>query len=172
MEIKWLILDVDGVLTDGRLFYGENGTVHRVFSIHDGLALAMAPRLGLSIGLISGRPDKGLRQRARELGIQEVHFRVEHKETVLMELVRRQGLQLKNIAYMGDDLNDVPAMEMAGYRMTVPDAPPVVLALAHWVSPVPGGQGAVRKAVEHLMEIRGEDFSSRVLEILRSHRDS
>ena len=169
--IQWLVLDVDGVLTDGRIYFREDGLAMRAFAIQDGLALAVAPRLGIRIALVSGRGDSGLRRRAEELGIQEVHFEVRFKDRVVAEIARRHGVPRAEIAYMGDDLNDIPAMEIAGYRMTVPNAAPAVQRIADWISPVPGGHGAVRKAVEHLVERRGEDFETRVLALLRSQNE-
>jgi 3-deoxy-D-manno-octulosonate 8-phosphate phosphatase (KDO 8-P phosphatase) len=155
MAIRWLVLDVDGVLTDGRLYYGDDGQVLRAFHIRDGSAIVLAPRAGLSIAVVSGRADPAVRRRMAELGVPEVHLGVTHKVAVLRDLAARYGVSLAEIAFMGDDVQDLPAFEVVGYRMTVPDAPPEVRVRADWVSPVPGGQGAVRAAIEHLLAQRG-----------------
>lgn len=155
MVIRWLVLDVDGVLTDGRLYYGDDGQVLRAFHIRDGSAIVLAPRAGLSIAVVSGRADPAVRRRMQELDVREVHLGVTDKGAVLRDIAARYGVSPAEMAFMGDDVQDLPAFAVVGYRMTVPDAPAEIRALADWVAPVPGGQGAVRAAIEHLLERRG-----------------
>ncbi len=164
MNIQWLVLDVDGTLTDGRLYYGDDGNILRAFHIRDGTAIALAPLAGLHIGVVSGRNDPGVRRRLEELRIAEIHLGSIYKDETIRDIAQRNGVPLSAIAFMGDDVQDIPAFEIVGYRLTVADAPEVIRALADWVAPVPGGHGAVRLAIEHLLALRGirlEDVARR-----------
>ncbi|RMF72209.1 MAG: hypothetical protein D6738_11940 [Acidobacteria bacterium] len=153
--IRLLVLDVDGVLTDGGLYYLDSGGYAVRFHVRDGMALAMARRAGLALGLVSGRPTPQVRRRAEELRIDEVHLDVRDKGAVLDEIIARRGLPKKAVAYVGDDLVDLPAMERVGLPIAVADAVEEVRAAARYVTRAAGGHGAVREVVDLLLRARG-----------------
>ncbi|MFQ5959831.1 MAG: KdsC family phosphatase [Candidatus Methylomirabilales bacterium] len=154
-RIRLLLLDVDGVLTDGRITYGSAGLEVLSFHVRDGLALKAAQRVGITVGLVSGRKSEALLRRVEELRLVEVHTGVEDKMGVYRQLLIRYGLADAEIAYMGDDLPDLPVLRQAGLAISVADAPAEVRSAAHLVTSLPGGQGAVREAVEWLLKSQG-----------------
>jgi len=153
--IRLLVLDVDGVLTDGGLYYLDSGGYAVRFHVRDGMALAMARRAGLALGLVSGRPTPQVRRRAEELRIDEVHLDVRDKGAVIEEIMARRGLPAAAAAYVGDDLVDLPAMARVGLPIAVADAVDAVRAAARYVTRARGGHGAVREVVDLLLEARG-----------------
>jgi 3-deoxy-D-manno-octulosonate 8-phosphate phosphatase (KDO 8-P phosphatase) len=153
-RVRLLVLDVDGVLTDGGLYYGPAGEESKRFDAHDGLAMVEARRAGLAIAVISGRRSVAVSRRAAELGIAEVHQGVRDKAAVLDGLMARLGLALAELAVMGDDLPDLPLMRRVGLALAPRNAVAEVRRAAHWVSRRPGGGGAVREAVELLLGAR------------------
>ena len=152
--IKLLVLDVDGVMTDGRMIYSADGEL-MAFHILDGHGIKLALRSGLSLAIISGRESVMLTRRARELGVQEVHQRVLDKLPVFESLLLRKGLTASQVACMGDDLLDLPLLLRAGLAVAVPGAVDEVRAAAHYVTRRPGGEGAVREAIELLLKAQG-----------------
>lgn len=154
-RIRLLLLDVDGVLTDGRITYGNAGLEVLSFYVRDGLALKAAQRAGITVGLVSGRKSEALLRRVEELGLVEVHTGVEDKMGVYRQLRMRYDLADAEIAYMGDDLPDLPVLRQAGLAISVADAPAEVRSTAHLVASLPGGQGAVREVVEWLLKSQG-----------------
>jgi 3-deoxy-D-manno-octulosonate 8-phosphate phosphatase (KDO 8-P phosphatase) len=153
--IRMLVLDVDGVMTDGRLFYGPGGQELTAFHILDGHGIKMAIRSGLSLAVVTGRESEAVVQRARELGILEVHQKAVDKLSVFQELLRKSGLAASQVACMGDDLVDLPLLRRAGLAISVPDAADEVRAAAHYVTRRRGGRGAVREAIEILLQSQG-----------------
>ncbi len=152
--VRLLVLDVDGVLTDGRLHYGPGGEVWKVFHVQDGVALAGAQLAGLQVAILSGRASPAVSSRMADLGVREVHQGVENKAEFFAELLRRLGLTADQVAYMGDDLPDLPLLTSVGLALAPADAVPEVRAAADWVARRPGGAGAVRDAVEALLRAR------------------
>jgi len=150
--IRMLVLDVDGILTDGRLFYGPGGQEFTAFHILDGHGIKMAIRSGLSLAVVTGRESEAVARRARELGIAEIHQKATDKLPVFEALLAKNGLDASQVACMGDDLLDLPLLRRAGLAITVPDAVDEVRAAAHYVTRRPAGQGAVREAVELLLK--------------------
>ena len=153
-RIRLLVLDVDGVLTDGGLYYGPSGEETKRFDVQDGLAMVEARRAGLALAVLSGRSSAAVARRMGELGIAEVHQGVPDKDAALTELMARLGLDRAEVAMMGDDLADLPPMKRAGLAMAPGNAAPEVRAAAHWVSRRAGGAGAVRDALELLLKAR------------------
>jgi 3-deoxy-D-manno-octulosonate 8-phosphate phosphatase (KDO 8-P phosphatase) len=153
-RIRLLVLDVDGVLTDGGLYYGPSGEAAKRFHVQDGLAMVEARRAGLTLAVVSGRTSAPVARRLAELGISEVHQGVQDKCRVLTTLMTRLGLERAQVAVMGDDLNDLPTMRQAGLALAPPNAVREVREAAHWVSRRAGGQGAVREALEWLLRAR------------------
>ncbi|MEP4147612.1 MAG: HAD-IIIA family hydrolase [Halioglobus sp.] len=153
--IKILALDVDGVLTDGRIYYGNEGEELKSFSIKDGLGVKLLQKDGIEVVLITGRSSEIVARRARELGINEVIQGREDKITALREICTARQLQTEQCAYMGDDLPDLGAVRAAGIGMAPADAVSPLLVAADWVSDFGGGAGAVRQACEQLLSWRG-----------------
>jgi 3-deoxy-D-manno-octulosonate 8-phosphate phosphatase (KDO 8-P phosphatase) len=154
--IRLLILDVDGVLTDGSLFFDARGQSLKVFHVRDGHGIKMAQRAGLEVAFVSGRRSDAAYHRAKELGISRFFEGVRDKVAVMAELMAALDIQPAQVAVVGDDLVDLPVMARAGLTVAVADAVPEVLAAAHWVTPLPGGKGAVRQVCDLLLKARGQ----------------
>lgn len=152
--ISLLVLDVDGVLTDGRLVYGPTGERTKVFHVRDGQGLVLAREAGLDVAIVSGRDSAAVARRMAELGVSEVHQGIRDKTAVLGRLCARRRIDASAAAFMGDDLPDLPVMRQVGLAMAPADAVPEVRRAAHWISRLPGGAGAVREAVEWLLRAR------------------
>lgn len=156
LAIRLLALDVDGVLTDGRITYGNDGEELKSFNIKDGLGIKLLQRAGIEVSIITGRQSAIVARRAAELGIDTIIQGREDKLVALRELCRERGLELTACAYMGDDLPDLAAIQAAAIGLTVADACAAVAAAADWQSGFAGGNGAVREACEMLLEARGQ----------------
>ncbi|WOJ98342.1 HAD-IIIA family hydrolase [Congregibacter brevis] len=155
-DIKLLALDVDGVLTDGRITYGNDGEELKSFNIKDGLGIKLIQAAGVEVTIITGRQSNIVDRRAKELGIKTIVQGREDKLSALLEICEARGLAVRECAYMGDDLPDLAAVRAAGIGMTVADASVALLAAADWQSSLPGGNGAVREACETLLHARGQ----------------
>jgi 3-deoxy-D-manno-octulosonate 8-phosphate phosphatase (KDO 8-P phosphatase) len=153
-RIRLLVLDVDGVLTDGGLLYGPSGEDRKRFHVHDGLALVAARQAGLQVAVLSSRASAAVARRMAELGVGEVLQGVGDKASALDALRERLGLETAEVAVMGDDLPDLGAMGRAGLALAPANAVPEVKRAAHWVGRRRGGDGAVREAVEMLLKAR------------------
>ena len=154
-QIRLLLFDVDGVLTDGRLLLHSDGTESKQFAIRDGLAFVAAHRAGLRTGLISGRASASTQHRAAQLGIAIVHENVAAKLDTYEQVLASEGVDDAQVAYMGDDLPDLPVLARAGLACAPADAAGEIRARAHWVSRARGGEGAARELVE--LVLRAQD---------------
>lgn len=154
--IRLLALDVDGVLTDGLIYYGNSGEELKTFNIKDGLGIKLLQIAGVRVAIITGRQSQIVVRRAQELGIEDVVQGREDKREALLELCQRRGINMEECAYMGDDLPDLGAINAAGLGMTVADADPAVRAAAQWRSQFNGGCGAVREACEFILSAKGK----------------
>jgi 3-deoxy-D-manno-octulosonate 8-phosphate phosphatase (KDO 8-P phosphatase) len=154
--IRLLLLDVDGVLTDGQLFFDAKGEALKVFHVRDGHGLKMAQRAGLEVALLSGRRSDAAFHRARELGITRFFEGLRDKVAVLEELMAALQLSPREAAMVADDLVDLPVLTRVGLAVAVADAVPEVKAAAHWVTSLPGGRGAVRQVTDLLLKARGQ----------------
>lgn len=152
--IELAVFDVDGVMTDGRLYVGPGGQEFKAVHIHDGHGLKLLQRAGLRVGVISGRRSEAMEARFNDLGIQHVFMGVADKLAIFIALLKELGLEAEQSAYMGDDEPDLDPMRVAGLALSVPDAMPAVRKVAHWVSNRPAGRGAVRDACEWLLAAR------------------
>ncbi|MDE0785559.1 MAG: HAD hydrolase family protein [Porticoccaceae bacterium] len=155
-NIKLLLLDVDGVLTDGKLYYGNSGEELKAFNIQDGLGIKLLQQGGIQVGIITGRVSTLLQRRADELGINPVIQGREDKLTALRELLENQNLGLHQIAFMGDDLPDLSAINLVGLGITVANACSTLAAKADWQTLRSGGDGAVREAAEMILKAQGK----------------
>jgi 3-deoxy-D-manno-octulosonate 8-phosphate phosphatase (KDO 8-P phosphatase) len=144
-RLRLLILDVDGVLTDGCLHYGPEGEMLKVFHVRDGHGLKQLARAGVQLAIITGRNSAMVDQRAREIGIEQVIQGREDKGAAAADLAAELGLEAETVGYVGDDEPDVPAMEWAGLAFTVADAHESARAVADYVATRGGGRGAVRE---------------------------
>ena len=147
-NLQLLALDVDGVLSDGRLYYTDQGEEFKSFNIRDGLGIKLLQRAGITVAIITGRTSAMVTRRAAELGIAHVVQGREDKLEALLDLCGNLKIDLSNVAYMGDDLPDRKAIMAVGLAATVADAASDVAAIADWQSRLPGGQGAVRELAE------------------------
>jgi 3-deoxy-D-manno-octulosonate 8-phosphate phosphatase (KDO 8-P phosphatase) len=151
--IRLLVLDVDGVLTDGRLYYGPRGEALKVFHVHDGLGLVALRRAGVQVAVISGRRSPMVSARCRELGVRHVRQGVTDKLVALARLCALLRLQPAACACVGDDLPDVPLMRRVGLAFAVADAHREVRRVADVVTRRRGGSGAVREVCDHLLAL-------------------
>ena len=150
-RLKLMVFDVDGVLTDGGLWYTEQGETLKRFNALDGHGLKMLAVSGIQIALVTGRESPIIARRAAELGLGAVMQNVRDKGTALTELSARYGVTLEQTGFMGDDLIDLPAMQRAGFAATVPDAPTYIAQASHWVSERRGGHGAARECCDLIL---------------------
>lgn len=155
-EVRLLVLDVDGVLTDGHLWYDNSGEELKAFNIQDGLGIKLLLRSGVDIGIITGRRSALVARRARELGIRHVVQGREDKLTALQALVEELGIPLSEIAYMGDDLPDLSAIRAVGFGIAVANAQPVVAEHADYKTARCGGDGAVREICDLILQAQGK----------------
>lgn len=153
-EIRLLLMDCDGVLTDGRLYYSSSGEEMKAFHVRDGHGIVEWHRAGKRSGIISGRHSKAVERRARELGIEFVHLGVADKAAALKAILRSAGLDAAEVAYIGDDTQDIEIMRSVGYSIAVGDAADEVRKMADLVTIAFGGHGAVREAIDHLLGLR------------------
>jgi len=154
--VRLLALDVDGVLTDGLIYYGNSGEELKTFNIKDGLGIKLLQKAGVRVAVITGRQSQIVVRRAQELGIEDVVQGREDKRQALLELCQRHGISMEECAYMGDDLPDLSAITAAGLGMTVADADATVREAAQWRSRFNGGCGAVREACEFILSAKGK----------------
>ncbi len=160
-DIKLAVFDVDGVLTDGRLILGESGNEYKAFHVRDGHGLVMLLESGCNIAVITARSSKIVAERMASLGIEYVYQGETDKGARLMKLIDELGLQHEQVAYVGDDVIDLPAMTKVGLPIAVADARPEVKDNADWVTEERGGQGAVREVCEFIMKAQG-NFDKRI----------
>ncbi len=153
--IEFLLTDVDGVLTDGRIQFDHEGREYKWFHVHDAAGMVYWHRSGGRSGFLSGRGGEVVERRARELGVHEVVLNRTDKAAAFAEILARQNLPASRVAYVGDDLLDLPVLRGVAFAATVPEARPEVLAAAHHVTTRSAGFGAVRDVVEELLRARG-----------------
>jgi 3-deoxy-D-manno-octulosonate 8-phosphate phosphatase (KDO 8-P phosphatase) len=153
-RVQMLVLDVDGVMTDGRLFYGARGEVLKAFNVKDGHGIKQVAAAGITIAIISGRKSAAVARRARELGIRHVKQGAKDKLVELERLAHARSIALEHCACVGDDTPDAPILEAAGLGIAVADAHADALAAADLVTSRGGGQGAVREVCDWLIEAR------------------
>lgn len=153
-DIELLVLDVDGVLTDGRLHISASGEEFKVFHVRDGSGIVALRRAGVEVAIISGRDSPAVQRRADELGIRHVRQGIADKEAALEELLRATGFGAGQVACVGDDTPDVPILRRARLAVAVADAHPSALGAAHFVTQARGGLGAVREVCDLLLEAR------------------
>jgi 3-deoxy-D-manno-octulosonate 8-phosphate phosphatase (KDO 8-P phosphatase) len=165
-RIRLILLDVDGVLTDGRIHLGGGEEDARAFYVRDGLGIRMGQEAGLSFGIVSGRRSEVVARRAAELKITEVHQGVLDKAEVFDGIVQKSGVSTESVCFVGDDVIDLPAMRRAGLAAAPSDADPETRRFAHYVTEREGGRGAVREVVDLVLRASGrwDDVMRRFIE--------
>lgn len=154
-QIKLIVLDVDGTLTDGSIEYDDTGGETKRFHAADGLGIVMAQAAGLKVAVLSGRNSKIVNRRMNELGVTNIIQGSGDKGEKMRGLRESHGLNRDEVAYIGDDINDLPAFDEAGLRIAVEDAADIVLKRADFVTARPGGRGAVREAIDTILKRQG-----------------
>lgn len=155
-RLEWLLFDVDGVLTDGSLFYSRRGEELKRFNVRDGLAFRLAQRAGLRLGLLSGRRSRALEKRATELDFDEMMLGSKDKVRDFQTFLEKYDTTPGQVAFMGDDLPDLPVLGRCALSFAPRDAAPEVCTLVHEVVDVDGGHGAARQMIESILKARGE----------------
>ena len=154
-RVKLLILDVDGVLTDGRIIIDDAGAESKNFDVRDGHGLKILMRYGIEVALLTGRRSQVVEHRAAELGIAEVHQGIWNKAEAFAEILQRRNLLPEETAYAGDDIVDIPVLRQVGFAIAVADAVPEVRNIADYVTGCRGGRGAVRELCEVILRAQG-----------------
>ncbi|MGE5384362.1 MAG: KdsC family phosphatase [Betaproteobacteria bacterium] len=155
-RIKLLALDVDGVMTDGSLIYGDHGEEYKAFCVQDGLGIKLAKFAGITTVIITGRTSSIVEARAADLGIEHVYQGVENKRALLGDLLEKLGYGWPAVAFMGDDIIDLPAMMRCGMAIAPANARPQIKEKAHLVTESGGGHSAVRDAIEFILAAQGK----------------
>lgn len=155
-NIKLAIFDVDGVLTDGQLYLGENGNEYKSFHVHDGLGLVLLLKNGFDVAVITARNSNIVSSRMQALGIKYLYQGQDNKETALLELKTKLKLDTEQICYTGDDLIDLPAMKHVGLKIAVNNAHSAVKDYSDWTTSKNGGYGAAREVAELLLTANGK----------------
>ena len=161
-DIKLLVMDVDGVLTDGTVVIGPEGDETKFFNVKDGTGIKYLQRTGIRAAFLSGRSCPAVEHRARELNVTEVHLGARDKLPVLHELMKRLGLKPEEVAFVGDDLVDIPVAREVGFSAAVADAHEELKSRCDYVTSVPGGRGAVREVAEVIL--KAQDKWSAIME--------
>lgn len=155
MQTKLLVLDVDGTLTDGGLYLDSTGNETKKFSVKDGAGLVIARKAGIQVMILTGRESEPVRRRAAELSLEYCVQNCKNKVAYLSEFMAEHHLSAEHVAYVGDDWNDLAAMKLCGFVACPSDAADEVKAIANYVCPQKGGEGAVRGAIEKLLKDAG-----------------
>jgi len=154
--IRLVAMDVDGVLTDGGIIMGSGETESKRFHIADGLGMQLLLHAGIRVAWITGRESEAVRGRAQELGVEDLFEKSSNKSAAVAQLLASYGLTQANIAYVGDDLNDLPAFSLVGVKFAPANAVAEIKALADFVTEKPGGEGAVREVCDVILKAQGK----------------
>lgn len=154
-KIKLVVFDVDGVLTDGSLFFGDDGQEYKAFYSRDGLGIKLLQRTGVEVGIITARSSQLVNHRMENLGIEHLYQGRLDKIAAFKEMITKLNVSPEQTAYAGDDVVDLPVMKQAGLAIAVQDAHPFVKKHAHWITEHNGGRGAARDVCELIMEAQG-----------------
>jgi 3-deoxy-D-manno-octulosonate 8-phosphate phosphatase (KDO 8-P phosphatase) len=163
-QIRLVLLDVDGVLTSGNIIYSDSGEQIKIFDVKDGLGIRLLKEAGIEVGIITGRRGKALQHRCDNLGIDLIFDGIQNKALALHDIQAETGIPIEAMAFVGDDLPDLPAMKKVGLAVAVGDAVSLVREQAHMVTHAGGGKGAVREVSEAILKARGlwEDLIERL----------
>ena len=154
-QLKLLILDVDGVLTDGKLYFDNDGNEYKSFHARDGHGIKLLQQTGVRVAVISGRRSNSVALRMRSLGVEHVYQGHENKISAFYEILEKMTIETEKTAYIGDDLLDLPLLKRVGLGIAVQDANFIVKQHAHWCTELAGGCGAVREVCDLIMQAQG-----------------
>jgi 3-deoxy-D-manno-octulosonate 8-phosphate phosphatase (KDO 8-P phosphatase) len=154
-NIKLIILDVDGTLTDGQITIGSDGKEYKNFNVKDGMAISQSINCNIDVAILTGRTSQIVDIRAKELGISDVFQGLKNKIDKVRELANKYQIKLEEVAYIGDDINDLEAMKLVGFRGCPLDASIEVKDISDFISSQKGGNGAVREIIEHILKQQG-----------------
>ncbi|MDR2769638.1 MAG: HAD-IIIA family hydrolase [Puniceicoccales bacterium] len=154
-KIRLIAFDVDGVLTDGRIYYGAQGECMKVFHSKDGYSIRLARTHGYHLAIITARKSVFVEKRAADLGIQHVFQDIQDKQPIFEALCKELNIDCEQTAYMGDDVLDIPILKLAGFATCPQDAMPIVKKSCHWISKYKGGLGAARELCDLILSARG-----------------
>lgn len=154
-RVKALVTDVDGVLTDGGMYYGPEGEIMKKFNTRDGMGIALLRKAGFKIAFITGEAVETARRRAEKLQIDDVYLGVEDKWAAMEDFLKKHGLTPEEVCYVGDDVNDLPVLQRVGVALTVADGMDAVKKIAHGITSRRGGEGAIREIADALLALRG-----------------
>ncbi|MBN1470202.1 MAG: 3-deoxy-manno-octulosonate-8-phosphatase KdsC [Syntrophaceae bacterium] len=154
--IKLLILDVDGVMTDGRIIMDDNGRETKNFNVRDGHGLKILQRYGVKVAILTGRKSKVVEYRAKDLEIKYVYQKVYNKKEVFEKILKKQKLSADEVAFIGDDIVDVPVLKKVGFSVAVADALDIVKKSVDYVTEHKGGKGAVREVCDMILQAQGK----------------
>ncbi len=160
-RIKMMIFDIDGVLTDGSLYYGADGEAIKRFNVHDGLGIKMLPEFGIATAIISARISPITARRAQDLGISHVFQGAQEKHLAFAQLLAQTGFTAIECGYMGDDVIDLPLLTRVGFAISVPNGRNEAKQAAHYVTQASGGDGAAREVCELVLQAQGKSMLSR-----------
>lgn len=150
-SIKWILMDVDGTLTDGTIMVFPDGEELKTYNVRDGLGILLAHLAGLQTGIITGKTSKSLEIRSEKLRMTEIHQGILDKKPVLDDILERNGLTAEEVAYIGDDLGDLEVIQSVGFAAAVADAHDEIKKYSHFICQNPGGKGAVREFIEFIL---------------------
>jgi YrbI family 3-deoxy-D-manno-octulosonate 8-phosphate phosphatase len=167
-RVQLVLMDVDGVMTDGSIYFVDAKGEGRDFDAKDGVGIWLLRRAGLATGVISGRSSAAVRRRVKELGMEEVHLKVRDKQKVYLEILKRRGLSDDEVCFIGDDVVDLGVLALVGLAAAPSDAHPVVRKAASFITRAPGGRGAVREVADFILTAQGK--MGRLLQTLRGDR--
>jgi 3-deoxy-D-manno-octulosonate 8-phosphate phosphatase (KDO 8-P phosphatase) len=173
LPVRLMIFDVDGVLTDGRIIYHDDGSESKAFDVQDGHGIKLLQRAGLEAALITGRFCRAVDHRAEGLGIRRVYQGARDKLEAYEEILAETGLQHAEIGFLGDDLIDLPLLRRVGFAAVVANAVSYVIPYAHYVTRAPGGHGACREVCELLLQVQGlwDEVTARYFRDVQGSRD-
>lgn len=154
-KIKLLILDVDGVLTDGRLYYTDRGEEFKAFNVHDGHGIVMLKESGIKIAIISGRKSNSVAVRARELGVNYIYQGVFDKVRIMERIIKKEKISSENVCYIGDDVTDLALLKRVGFSVAVINGVSEVKSEVDYITTKKGGKGAVREVAEIILKAKG-----------------
>jgi 3-deoxy-D-manno-octulosonate 8-phosphate phosphatase (KDO 8-P phosphatase) len=157
-KIKMMIFDIDGVLTDGSLYYGAEGEAIKRFNVHDGLGIKMLPELGIATAIISARLSSITARRAQDLGVSHVFQGAQEKDLAFAQLLAQTGFTAQECGYMGDDVIDLPLLTRVGFAISVPNGRNEAKQAAHYVTQASGGDGAAREVCELILQAQGKSM--------------
>lgn len=166
-SIKYIVIDVDGVMTDTGIYYDENGNEYKKFCTRDAAGFWTLKQAGIKVIVITGRECEATRRRMTELGVDNLFQNIKNKKEFLGKYITENNIEKETLAYIGDDLNDLPSMSLCGFISTPIDACSEIKRIADYISPIEGGRGVVRDVAEHILKARNiwEQIISEVYEI-------